>query len=523
MLSGANLQAPPERRAILVDDLQVLGFDLKYRDSMCSQLLRQANLVILLSTDHWGFDDIQAAQRSLETLWSFARLKILEMGYVKRTELIGKWCRLSSPYTSETNDAWNRRTRIEKYVDGVIQNSLLPSYPGNVLMLVSLLEAGGVTENRTSAILYEAMVTRNLEAVVGSGADINTMYEYLAVFAYRLYRQNVRDVDLQEFSEWHRDYCKQYALDMDNDRTRRRACDAQLLREVHGRVGFRYPYAFFYFVARALSRQLGNEQHRELIRGLSRNLHREDAANIMLFLCYLSTDEFILDTIAAAAEARFSSQKEFAIDSLRGGVFASIGPLPPSVLPCGTTEETRLDVRAEQDQLAESRAEQDPDNEMLHDLHASFKTVQLLGEVLRNYPGSIVAPRKRQLAEYAYGLSLRTIEWWFELVEQHRDDLIRVLAHALLRRQSKELDPQRQPTTSEESTDATLRRVQRWLFGLSSAWTAWMIRQLTGAIGADVLSPTFREIATDHAGERASYEVIDLSIKLDLKSRVSET
>lgn len=508
-------QAPKGRRALVVDDLHYFSADARYREQVCAQLVAQADLLVMFAINDWGFDQVQAAQPGLETLWSLRRLRILEMGHLKRHDLIAKWCHLGAAFSIDTVAVWTKVERLEKRINVAIQNSLMPSYACNVLMLLSLLEANDGGTAKTSAVLYESMITNRL-ARAGDASKITTLYEYLSVFAYRIFERKNRDIDVATFRHWHRDYCDKYDLELEVVQVLRQCCEAQVLREQHGRVGFRYPYGFYYFVARYLSRHLNRDEVRAVVVDLCQKTHLEQAGNIMLFLCYLTSDDFVLDEIVRTAGSRFDAYAEFDVETLRAGFLRMISNSAPApTLPAGTTAEKRREVRALQDE-AESNglssrqatletAEADDDGSLLNDLHGSFKTIELLGEILRSYPGSILSDRKRQLAEHAYGLTLRTIDWWCTEMEKAQDDLVIALTHLIGRRWPNERDP-----------EVIRARIQQWFFAAASGWATWMIRQLTSAVGSDALSPTFRAIAEQHCASKASYGLIDLSIKLDL-------
>ena len=53
---------------------------------------------------------------------------------------------------------------------------------------------------------------------------------------------------------------------------------------------------------------------------------------------------------------------------------------------------------------------------------AAFKTVQILGQVLRGSPGSIVGERKLEIARECYSLGTRTTQFLIGLVAEHQTE-----------------------------------------------------------------------------------------------------
>src|SRR5207249_372287 len=88
----------------------------------------------------------------------------------------------------------------------------------------------------------------------------------------------------------------------------------------------------------------------------------------------------------------------------------------------------------EQDKLERERVKQnqgledvtEPETEITPILqhNAAFKTIQILGQVLKNFSGSLRGEPKRKLVEECYGLGLRVLASIFELAEEHIPTLV---------------------------------------------------------------------------------------------------
>ena len=70
--------------------------------------------------------------------------------------------------------------------------------------------------------------------------------------------------------------------------------EAGVIDSRRGEYRFRYKYIFYFFVARYLRDNINKTEILECISKLSRQLHHEESANIMIFLCHLSKDERVL-------------------------------------------------------------------------------------------------------------------------------------------------------------------------------------------------------------------------------------
>ena len=167
--------------------------------------------------------------------------------------------------------------------------------------------------------------------------------------------------------------------------------------------------------ARYLRDNVNKPQNARCIRGLSRRLYHEESANIMIFLCHLSKDERVLGAMLEAARNLFTESKRFDISKQTDFLHRVNEELPKLVLAEGNPSENRLRMLKEKDSLQrrkqterkESRAEiiEEPDADIseLSNINASFKTIQILGQVLRNFTGSLKGEPKHNSSRSAIG------------------------------------------------------------------------------------------------------------------------
>src|SRR5207244_869271 len=87
-------------------------------------------------------------------------------------------------------------------------------------------------------------------------------------------------------------------------RVREELLESALLYEANGTYGFKYRYVFYYFVARFL--RDNEELRRTTVERLSTELFREEHANIIIFLCYLSKDPVVIRRLLDGARALFA-------------------------------------------------------------------------------------------------------------------------------------------------------------------------------------------------------------------------
>jgi hypothetical protein len=175
----------------------------------------------------------------------------------------------------------------------------------------------------------------------------------------------------------------------------------------------------------------------ESISGLSRRLHHEESANIMIFLCHLSKDERVLGAMLEAAKGLFADSPHYDINKQNEFLNRVNEELPKLALDDASPTENRQRLLEQQDarrriadaDKKEEPAELDePDDEIneLAQINAAIKTIRILGQVLRNFSGSLKGDPKRQLVEACYGLGLRVLGRIFNMVEESLPDLAKL-------------------------------------------------------------------------------------------------
>lgn len=512
--------AEKRTKAAIIDDFHKLTSSSAKRERVCAALARHFGFVLLLADDALGLEEL-STQGTCPTLWSFSRYRILEVGHESRGELIEKWCLLGSGEAPGDPAVSASVLRLEQQINTIMRSSLIPSYASYVLLMLSFLES--TQESRvgtragSSAVLFEAMLTQQLAGVGHSVPDIKTIYTYLSRLAFRLFERKQDALSLSDFRQVHAEYASDYDVHLDASTMLAALCRALILSDREGRVCFKYAYARSYFTARYLWKHINDPAVREAVEGLTRALHRDEESSILLFLCHMAEDsDFVMQLVLDTARRQFPDSHEFDPTATNDFVAELVSDLPtlpigPELVEDRSAEAHRAEARAARDRADEvSRSgEFDPSSEAQDELVAQFtaahRTIQTLGQILRDAPGSIGARTKQELAQAAYSLGLRLLGKWFLLARTHRDALLVDLTRAL-----KEIHPE------EVTQDDFEPQVRRWLYRLCVAAVAAEMRHISNSLGTEMLLPTFERLAQRHLSSNPAYGTIDAAIRLDL-------
>src|SRR6267142_895166 len=103
----------------------------------------------------------------------------------------------------------------------------------------------------------------------------------------QLYEHKVDHLPDDAMERWHAEYCARQLVPLDYTKFLSDLGRSQVLVVRNGLISFRYKAGFYYFVALHLSDNLGKPAIREEVKWLCGQMHREESANIIVFLCHL--------------------------------------------------------------------------------------------------------------------------------------------------------------------------------------------------------------------------------------------
>ena len=508
-------QLEPTQRAVVVDDFHKMGGNRNGKGQVAGLLRERFGIVVLITGEEYRVEELSSPVTEHQALSEFKECNVLQFGLALRHTLISKWCRLGSEFTEEEIHIQREIKRTGDQISNIISIDFLPSFPVFILILLQQLESSSklTTTSGSFGYLYEVLVTASLSQRKATRDELDTIYTYLSEFSYHLFVRRRKALTDDQVREWHEAHCRDYRLPLTDFRTLfDELAEAGVIDARRGVYKFRYKYLYYFFVARYFRDNINKPEIQESISGLSRRLHHEESANIMIFLCHLSKDERVLGTMLEAARSLFVASPRFDIGQQTEFLNRVHQELPKLVLAEGNPSDNRHKMLEEQDSLQlreqDVRKEkleevEEPDGEISEPsrINASFKTIQILGQVLRNFTGSLKGEPKRQLVEECYGLGLRVLGHIFEMVEDSLPGLATILLHRA-RSKSKAL-------TVEEIQNQVLRLFS----GLLQMVTFSVFRHVSDSIGTEKVSQTLAEVSGN--SENKSIRVIDLSIRLD--------
>lgn len=503
------------RKVVIVDALEKARLSRAGLTQLVAYLRARFHKIVMMASDILQVQDMATSTEG-NPLKGFERCWIKEFGRFHRQKLIRAWLSFGREDTEEVDGIEKEVSRVDKTLSTLMGKNVLPHYPVTILTLLQMMESKETTNTANGAYgyMYEVLLKSALAKV--NPRDVDEKITYISGIGYRMFTAKHPVLTEEEIREVHAEYCSRYDMVRDFPKMMSDLKAAEVLVEQGGTYRFKYPYEYYYSVAKYFQDHAGS---------LRRELHTaveyisgEANANVLIFYVYLTKDDELIRHIIESAQNMFSS---FEPCDMEGDVeflnqLTKATP-PPLVLECGDPSENRDELNRRQDE-AEEDAPQVPigetDVKYSEDLHPlakitlAFKTLQILGQVIRNFTGSLEGPLKLEITRECYSLGMRTMTAVLSMASSDMHGTRQYLGSLIAERTG---------ITDQQKLAARTDEAIVWL---GTAIGFGSVKRVSYAVGHSDLTTTYQKVL--QFDNSLSTKMIDAVIKLDHFDRVPE-
>lgn len=432
--------------------------------------------------------------------------KLQPFGYVLRAKLIEKWFRLPDGELRDATDMAAACDRAEKIMNAAMARGIIPSVPLYLLTLLQSIEGGHSGEFRESALghYYHFLMTEALQRQKVRPDKLTEIFQYCTHLAWFFHSCDADELDEHELRRFNESFCRDWHTVEFRERIELLTA-ARILRRRDERYSFRYPYVYYYFKGQYLSENLSSVHIREHIARCCRHLYVRDYANTVLFLVHHTNDDYVLECIAEALRGLFKERAPITFIGDTGPIKSLIESAPRLLYSGGKPEEHRIARNQTRDEFERNDPllpdEQSGALSLGCQLIMMSKTVQILGQVLKNQYSRIPRKRKGELLAELFNAPLRAVADLVAYCEASPDVLINAIDSAL---------KQRAKVTDENKRREIARKVVAMLVEVI---TFGLVMQAVVAVSSDDLREEIQEAA--QSSNSLAYRLIDLAAELD--------
>lgn len=504
---------------LIIDDFDKSNLNAKGRLKLLGALELRYDRICILGDDLLKVQELTVSAKTDTSINKYQHFDLLEFGYKLRNELIEKWYEIGVEYSSNPNEIEQKVAAAETLVNGLLGKSFLPSYPIYILMFLQSIESANGAN--TSAVgtygsLYEVLITQELAACKSKALNIDTKRTYLSELAFSVFSHGHSRFSDEDWVKFHADYRSKFRLSYEKALFVDDLTNAGIIQKRDEVYCFKHPYAYYYFVARYLKDNLHKEEIRNVVKSLCSQFYNEKHSSIWLFLTHLSKDPFVIDSLLEHAARVFDGIPAARFDD--DIIFLKeMGESVPKIIlkDLDAREEKKkrlehLDREVYENELVENKAPEsevedvkdETSESLFKELQIASRTLQILGQVIKNFPGSLEGNDKLRLVKNAYELGLRTTEHLLSKVRLNSETLIQEIVSNV-----REKHPELQAKYDVENA------VRRFLFWLVETLCFSTIKNISRSVGHRDLAETYEEISTGQ--ESNAYKLIRVSIELD--------
>ncbi|MCC6997747.1 MAG: metallophosphoesterase [Deltaproteobacteria bacterium] len=504
------LQLDHERRVIVVDDFHKVAGSARRCREFLDGLKKEFGRIVLLAHD---------LEMDLNSLLDprdeqFPHYRITPFGHAQRNELVERW--IARNPESDGVEIARRANQIIRTLDTIVAKGCVPPYPVYILAILQASEASIPVDASVSTHGYYYELFIKAQLLRGSSQkDMDVLTGYLAYMAHSFFSAGSPSSTMRKFRELHQQYVTKYGIPLSCDSLLKTLCERNMLHHYNDLVEFRHGYVYNYFVASYLRDHLHLSDTRKQVEELVANTHRRKCADILLFLAHLSRDQFVINTLLGRADEHYKDVQKVSslTDVSLSEEFASL-VTKVAYEERDSPKDARRDLAAAKDDAQKSGilASMEDDVvealEPLRELMASLHTLQVLGQILKNYPGHLEADTKLQLATAGYGIGARAWRSVFQEVAGHKEEVARQLVETI-RAGDPEVSAEKLNSRAQDAMRALV-----WLCGLG------IVRRIADALGAPELTAIYERLVAQEPGEAVS--VVRTAILLDHNPTIPE-
>lgn len=490
---------------IIFDDVHQISLNNKYFGQLLAGLKSSCSALILFARDTFRY-----VMPDHEELDNFDLYQINDFGNVKRSRLIERWVSLGVEESLDESEMYKECDEISLKINSIIRKKLLPSKPIFILSILQMLEAYSSQrlDMTSHGHCYQSLVYQALEKINIRQKEIDKYMNVLTELAWAQYINEGKALTIDALSEFYDNYEKEY-LSVDRVKVTEGLHNCNILCSHEQQVSFKYPYIYYFFAAKKIADSFSkSEKIKSEIKKLLEGLHREDYANIIIFITYHTKEGWILDEIEICLMELFSEHKPATLQAQDTAFLEEfLKEIPKLVIEERKVQEERekhqRSLESEQDN--DAIIHQCDDNGLFAHINKVFKGSELIGQIVRNRHASLSKSELSTLLKEAYECGLRFLQFFIDISDLAKEEVIQTIAQ-----QIRENPLQTNLAIEKEARNAFL------LFSYSAIYS--VVRKIASSTGCIEAEEIYRAIELENP--TPAIKLINQAIELDFHKKI---
>jgi hypothetical protein len=510
---------------IIIDDFQNARFNSEHKGIAIDSMLKlNYKNVLIFSNEALKFEATSESSLAI-SLKDFLHYQILEFGHKLRDKLITKWITLGQETEIERNDLANKRREKANAINQTIGLNLVHSHPVYLLTLLQAMEVNDNSLDRSSyGHYYQYMILQYLNSdsnKIMEHKDITTVITYASTLAFKMFKDMQYSFVIGELHGFDSDYRREVDFEP-TFKILDKLINSTILVEYEGEYKFSHKYIYYYFVGYYFSQNIDDANITSIIEKMTKRLYRTEFANILMFILHLSPKAPIIAMLNIEAKKIFEEIAEFTFANEElVKINACIKEDTSHKLSHRTIDESREIELSKKEQETKHKKHIHEDEQFNADyneeiqqldffkkLNLAFKLIEIMGEIVKSYSGSLNGNIKNELIRNTYGIGLRSLKSIIVVFEDDHENLVAGITKMIIKKNR----------ISEDKIDEAVYGI---VFGLASSISTDIIKRISKAVASKDLIKTYKRIS-DEQSENLAYQLIRHAIDLDFKDGLKQ-
>lgn len=418
---------PKYKRAILIDNIEGFGIDKKGFSDIVKYIRDNFGSIVVSCSENLKMTSMVS---TLQNAFCFdERLSIKDVSANGRATLIDNWQRCGAGQLVDSR--YNHR--VEQTINTVLGRNLIPSRPLFLLTLLQSTTPTGTSELTDSGLsyYYQYLITKSLEESGVNRSFFDELFNYLSNLAWHF---KINDSDCMEYSQL-KDFNKRFSekfTEVNIDKQLNVFTRAKLLFFDGVEYRFSYPYIKYFFVGKYLADNIDRPDINAEINRYCNNLYTSEDSTTILFLTHHRNSEWVIREISRKLSTCYAKYDLVRYEDDHSLYLASmVGSVSEIIIE-------ELDVKRNNEVRRSVEETRDVDSEPSDDyfqngnggssteiqtLYTAIRSAEVLGQITKNYYGSIERTSKRENIDCIIRAFLRLLNYVFDDLSKNEKDI----------------------------------------------------------------------------------------------------
>lgn len=453
----------------------------------------------------------------------FEKFELLAFGHKLKGEIVDRWNSMGREETLDLRELHTTSNVTIQHLNSIVRKNILDSKPVYLLIVLQSIDSAQSNDYSLTSYghCYQYIITQNFEkANVGSG-ELDTLFNYMTELAFFIYKNNKTKINGNELNTYKKEYSKKFFI-KSHSRTIKKLIEAGILNEKEGVYSFCYKYIYYFYIAKYIAEHINEPESKSIIEDLCNNLHVEKNANILIFITHHSKDESIIEDIFLHVSEIFNSVNIAKLDLNDTKCLQEfIDLIPEKVYKQRDVSKERVRFLEEKDKFdvmnnegnntMKNSDEEDGivQDDILLDFSKSIKSIDLIGQILRNRYGSLTKTQLLDLGKVSIDVGLRLLKFHLDFTEKLQREIL-FFIEELIRDNGKIKD------------EYVIREAKKVYLALTYGISYGIIRKISSSIGSDAIISLMNELRNEYKNSPA-FRVLEIAVKLDFTTKIPKT